>query len=107
MRIGLSGRIGVGLILFAVIADGATWLVRAFDNYPFGFYELSDAYLPVVLIFGLALLLSSISVATQTRRRENLAKYPLTTTGPLPSDHHPGTADAQSPRSRAGSPRLS
>lgn len=70
-------------MLFAVIADAASWLVRAIDDYPFDFYRQIDAYLPLVFLFGFALLLPSISIALQTKRAANLAQFPLTTTGPL------------------------
>ena len=83
MRIGVSGRIGTGIALFAAVADAATWLVRAFDNYPFGFYDLSDAYLPFIFLFGLALVLPSLSIYLQTKRAANLANFPLTTVGPV------------------------
>jgi len=86
MRIGLSGRIGVGIMLFAAVADGASWLVRAIDDYPFDFYRQIDAYLPVVFLFGLALLLPSISIAIQTKRAASLSKVSLTTVGPLPPE---------------------
>jgi hypothetical protein len=86
MRIGFSGRIGVGIMLFAAVADAASWLVRAIDDYPFDFYRQIDAYLPVVFLFGLALLLPSISIAIQTKRAANLAKVSLTTVGPLPPE---------------------
>jgi biopolymer transport protein ExbD len=86
MRIGFSGRIGVGIMLFAAVADGASWLVRAIDDYPFDFYRQIDAYLPVVFLFGLTLLLPSISIAFQTKRAANLGKFPLTVVGPLPPE---------------------
>jgi biopolymer transport protein ExbD len=86
MRIGFSGRVGVGLIVFAVIADGASWVVRAIDNYPFDFYKQSDVYLPLVFLLGLALLLHSLCTAFQSKRAANLAKFPLTRVGPLPPE---------------------
>lgn len=85
MRIGWSGRIGVGLIAFAAIADAATWLVRAVDPYPFGFYQISDFCLPIAFLFGLALLLPGFSEALQRRRAANLARFPLTAVGPAPA----------------------
>lgn len=91
--------------MFALAADAATWLVRAFDNYPFGFYEWSDAYLPVVFLFGLALLLPSLSLAVQTRRAANLAKFPLTTPGTVPPElrQEAGQVDPRSGGTREGS----
>lgn len=96
MRIGFSGRIGVGLILFAVIADAVAWLVRAFDDYQLDFYRQSDAYLPVIFLFGLALLSPSISIAIQAKRAANLAKFPLTAVGPLPLELRQVTGQIES-----------
>lgn len=59
MNIGLGGRIGAGIALSAAIADASTWIIRAIDNYPFGFYRWTDAFLPVIFVFGLSLILPS------------------------------------------------
>ena len=84
MRIDFSGRIGVGLILFAVAADIVLRLIWEFDDPHFGVWKPSDAYLPFVFLIGLALLVHSINIGFQGKRVAELAKYPLTTVGPLP-----------------------
>jgi TonB family protein len=100
MRIGFAGRIGTGIVLFAVGADAATWIIRAFDNYPFDFYRLTDAYLPFAFIVGLGFLLPAISGAIQQRRAANLAEFPLTSVGPLPSELRQASSPGE-PRSEA------
>jgi TonB family protein len=85
MQIGFSGRVGIGIMFLSAAADGATWVVRAVDGYPFDFYRLSDAYLPLVFLFGLASFLPSLVEEMQRKRAAELAQFPLTTAGPLPA----------------------
>ncbi len=82
MNIGLGGRIGAGIALSAAIADASTWIIRAIDNYPFDFYRWTDAFLPVIFVFGLCFGLPAISAAIQSRHTANLIRLPLTTAGP-------------------------
>ena len=89
MKIGVAGRIGMGMALFAAIADAALWIVRATDNYPFDFYRWTDACLPTLFIFGAALALPSLTAAIHNRRAASLAKFPLTIAGPLPAESSP------------------
>ncbi|MBZ5669603.1 MAG: hypothetical protein LAO04_07740 [Acidobacteriia bacterium] len=86
MRISLSGRFGIVLILFAAAADVVLRLIWLFDNPQFGEWRPSDAYLPFVLLLGLILFLQSISIAVQGKRAASLAKFPLTTVGPQPPE---------------------